>query len=354
MLFSFFIKKWKARHFVLLYSFQWKYRAEHAAGQSKCQNKPPKTLQAHRPCWLETSTREHNLLRVEQLRRMRGSSMNSLWRSSLSPPQIVGNRRTTLTDQDGAGAVISPSFRHQKPRRNLKTPPTKMRQKPHKPVLSPPRKNKKPSKNILTPRIDMDLHGADVAVCPSFHHHLTFIHQQSPTQWQCLLGMPLAVGLSRPLVHRNIRPWKQKLIHQHQWVAGGSLASGPSINRSFMILMLIIISWHTFPVRSWLGEVGPARRSLGNIIILLVVPNGWSRDSLKESGQESKSTVLPPLDTRQAILNKDGNVSITLGCFPNVSNPHGHFSYIMFPHFHAGQQHVTFIQWRNVWRVLPE
>ena len=64
-----------------------------------------------------------------------------------------------------------------------------------------------------------------------------------------------------------------------------------------------------------------------------------------ESGQESKSTVLPPLDTRQAILNKeDGNGAITVGCFPNVSNRHGHFSCITLPLFQAGQQHITYIK----------
>ena len=146
-------------------------------------------------------------LQAEQLARSRLSSMNSFSRSGWSVPETVGNRPTTLTNKNGA----------------------------------------------------------DVALSPSFPHHLKFIHPTS-----CLLGMPLAVGLSRPLVDREIRPWKQKLIHQHQWVAGGSLASGPSINRSFMILMLIIISWHTFPVRSWLFQVDPTCRSLGNSSIILL------------------------------------------------------------------------------------
>ena len=53
---------------------------------------------------------------------------------------------------------------------------------------------------------------------------------------------------------------------------------------------------------------------------------------------------MPPLDTRQAILNNDGNVAITVGCFPNVTNRHGHFSYIIFPLFQSGQQHITYIK----------
>ena len=114
------------------------------------------------------------------------------------------------------------------------------------------------------------------------------------------------------------------------WPAGGSLASGPSINRSFMILMLIIISWHTFPVRSWLFKVDPACRSLGNsIIILLVVSKGGHATLWRSQGKsQNPQSCHHWTPVKQYCTKMEIHMDTS--------------SYIMFPLFHAGQQHITY------------
>ena len=107
----------------------------------------------------------------------------------------------------------------------------------------------------------MDLHGAEVAVSPSFRLHLISSSiQHHPASLEPLRTRDLDGDFSTGVFATKHQSWSTS---PNGWFVDPQPRSWIASNCKHQ-------QWHTFPVRSWLGEVDPARRSLGNSIIILL------------------------------------------------------------------------------------